>query len=67
MGVFEAIGNALKAIASVFGWAQQRDAEENTPALQGNAAAKTNDELLKKAEADAAAGDLDQIQKDDAE
>lgn len=41
MRIIDAIGSVFKAIANYFGWAQQRDAERNTPAMQANAAAQT--------------------------
>lgn len=66
MGIFSLIANALKAFAGVFGWAQQRDAEKNTPEMRANAAAKTDAEIAGKvAAADAAAdkGDMSEAEK----
>lgn len=66
MGIIEAIGNGLKAIAAVFGWSRQRDAEKNTAAMQANAAASTEVTIAKEAaDADAKAeqGNLDDVRK----
>jgi hypothetical protein len=66
MGVIDSIGSAFKAVASFFGWAQQRDAEKNSPEMKANAAAKTDAAIASKvAEADtaAASGDLSKAEK----
>lgn len=66
MGITTAIANGLKAVAAVFGFARQRDAENNSPEMQANAAAKT-DEKVDKIVSDAIeqgnAGNLDEERK----
>jgi hypothetical protein len=52
MGILSAISNGLKAVASIFGWAQQRDSFENTKPMQANAAAQTDATATAKAVAD---------------
>ena len=54
MGLFASIAAGLKAIAAIFGYAQQRDAEKNSAAMQANAAAKT-EQTMKDAAAKAIA------------
>ena len=54
MGIFASIANGLKAIAAIFGYAQQRDAEQNSATMQANAAAKT-EQTMKDAAAKAIA------------
>jgi len=66
MGLLDSISNGLKAVAAVFGWAQQRDAEKNSPEMIANAHAKLDAEaakLVAEANAKAAQGDLDAARK----
>jgi hypothetical protein len=61
-----AIGNFFKAAAAYFGWAQQRDAEKNSPTMQANVAGKTDAKIgAEIAEADdkAAKGDLTEARR----
>ena len=67
MGIFDAIAGALKAVAAIFGYRQQRDAEQNSPQMQANAAADTRERIAQKAAEDVAAKTLDQLRKDAAE
>lgn len=70
MGLLAAISNGLKALASVFGWAQQRDGEENSPEMQENAAAATRQKIAEQAAKDALAAtnaNLDKIRQDASE
>ncbi len=67
MGILEAITAGLQAVAKVFGYAQQRDAEKNTAPMQQGA------EAVQEQKADDAVNeaiknkDVDQIRKDLAE
>lgn len=64
MGIIEAVGGFLKAVAAVFGYRQQRDAEQNTPDQRSNAEAeqiqKDRDEIRK----DIREGDPAKLDKD---
>ena len=64
MGILSAISNGLKAVASIFGWAKQRDSEENSPAMQTNAAAQTDATATAKAVADVNNPDQTAFEKD---
>ena len=67
MGIIESIGQGLRAIAEVFGWASKRSDLNNTPAMVANAVAKTRQEIADKVNADISKGDLDAERKDAAE
>lgn len=64
MGVLTAIGNAFKAVGTIFGWAKQKDAEENTPAMQQNAAATADQKVADQANKEVGAQDQQAIDKD---
>lgn len=66
MGILAAISNGFKAFASFMGWAQQRDAEKNSPAMQAAAAAEAQQKQEDEIVNNVAKGDLDAIRKDDA-
>jgi len=61
MGLIKAF---FSAIAAVFGLAKQRDAEENSPAMQANAGAKVVQEIQDQAVHDVTTGDLEHIRED---
>ena len=61
MGIISSI---FSAIASVFGWARQRGAQENTPAMQANAQAQSIQDVRDKIAADLAKGDGAAVGKD---
>jgi hypothetical protein len=69
--IITALGNACKALASIFGYAQQRDGEKNAPEMKANAAAKTAAATADQAAGDVKValdtGDLAQLRKDAAE
>ena len=54
MGIFSFIGDAVKGFAAYFGWAQKRQELTNSPEMQANAAAQT-EQALKDANAKAIA------------
>lgn len=64
MGIWSGIVKGFQAVAAVFGWAQQRDAEENSPEMQAAAAAKTAAAAKAQANSDVTSGNLAQEQKD---
>ena len=64
MGMLSAIGQGLKAIGAIFSWAQQRDAEENAPAMQANAAARADADAEAQAAKDVNAADPTGFEKD---
>lgn len=63
MAIFEAIAGIGKAIAGIFGYAAQRDAEKNAPAMQANAAAEVREGIKAEAAKEVAAEETDAIQK----
>lgn len=66
MNPLSLISNLFSAVAGYFGWAKQKDAEENSPAMQANAAAQTRQDIAAQATKDVSGGDatLDQLRKD---
>ena len=67
MGILTGIANGLKAIGALFGWAQQRDAEENTPTQQANAEAGQIQKDKTQAAQDVQNPDLTKLRDDVAE
>ena len=61
------LGGAVKAVASYFGWAQQRDAEKNTAPIRQAADSKQEQQQLDSIQQDVAKGNIDEIRKDLAE
>jgi hypothetical protein len=53
----------LKAVAAAFGFAQQRDAEKNSAAMQANAAAQTDAQISADATKAVAARDTAAVEK----
>lgn len=66
-GLLTSIGAGFKAIAAFFGYAQQRDAEKNAPAMQARAAGATDQQIKDAAAKSIAAGNVEEIRKDLAE
>jgi hypothetical protein len=63
---FAGISNFFKAVGAFFGWAQQRDSEENSPEMRANAQAATDAKVAADASrtvADAGKGDPDAMEK----
>jgi hypothetical protein len=58
---------ALAAIAAIFGWKKQREAAQNSPEMQANAAAATKAEVKAAATAAVAKDHLAEIRKQLAE
>ena len=67
MNLFDNIGAFFKAVASIFGWAQQRDAENNSPQIQANDAAKKAADAEDRITDEIAKQNIDSIRKDLAE
>ena len=63
MGIFSFISDAVKGFAAYFGWAQKRQELTNSPEMQANAAAKTEQQLKDENAAAIAKQDTDAIQK----
>lgn len=63
---FSFLSNLFGATKAVSEEVTQRDAENNTPTMQANAAAKTREEIAAQATSDVASGDagLAQLRKD---
>ena len=63
MGVVSLITGLLTALGKALGLVKQRDAELNTPAMQKNAAARTDAEIAQKAATDEASPTSDEFDK----
>jgi len=57
------LSNLIKAIGSIFGWAEKRSEQSNTPEMRANAAGKTEQELKDEAAAAVAARDAETIRR----
>lgn len=64
MVVLEIISNGLKAVAAIFGYGQQRDAEKNTTDQRSNAEAAQIQTDKDTARAEIASGDDAALEKD---
>ena len=64
MGILAALANGFKAVGALFGWAQQRDTEENTPAMQSNSEASQVQAAKDRAAAEIASPDPAALEKD---
>lgn len=61
------IKNAFGAIAEVFGFARQRDAEENSPQMEAAKEAKSETAAADKTRAALAKNDLEELRREAAE
>ena len=62
--ILELISNALAAVSKFFGWANQRDAEENSPAMQAGAQSARSQRDEDATNRAIAQKDVDQVRKD---
>lgn len=61
------IKNAFSAVASVFGFAKQRDAEENSPAMAKAKEAQNEAAAVDQTREALSKGDIDELRKEAAE